>query len=197
MMRILRWFRTLAATIGFLFLLVTFTPVTYWWTAALSSPWGPDQGDTLIVLGDEMTTPEVIGINSYWRSFYAVLIWRGAHFRRIIVTGRETAPGMRDFMAAYGVPRDAIFVEPNANSTRENALFVAKMLPPGKNILLTSDYHSRRALAAFRKIGIPLTALPMPVAGKRANTRGDRWPVAIILGEETIKMVWYKLHSWI
>src|SRR5947208_4542662 len=141
-----------AAILGFVLILITVTPALGWWTSALCSPWGANDGDTLIVLGSDQTAPGVPGVTSYWRSYYAVVVWRGGHFRRLIVSGKDVAESMRDFMAAEGVPRDAITVEKAANSTRENALFVARMIKgdTGPNVLLTSDYHSLRALKAFR-----------------------------------------------
>src|SRR5438128_2081340 len=133
-----RWLYRFAALLGLLHILITVTPVLRWWTSALSSPWGADDGDTLIVLGSDRTAPGVPGISSYWRSFYAVLVWRAGHFHRIIVSGSDVAESMRDFIAGQGVPRDAIIVENQANSTRENALYVARMLQgiAGHNVLL-------------------------------------------------------------
>ncbi|MDQ1470010.1 MAG: hypothetical protein QOJ99_1490 [Bryobacterales bacterium] len=187
-----------AALLGLLHILITVTPVLGWWTSALSSPWGPNDGDTLIVLGSDQTAPGVPGISSYWRSFYAVLVWRGGHFHRVIVTGKDVAGSMRDFMAAEGVPRDAITVENAANSTRENALFTARVLKGefGRNVLLTSDYHSQRALRAFRTAGVTLTALPYPDARKRINSLMNRWDIFCVLSLETAKTVYYRARGW-
>jgi uncharacterized SAM-binding protein YcdF (DUF218 family) len=193
-----RWLYRFAALLGMLHIAITATPILRWWIAALSSPWGPDDGDTLIVLGNDLTAPGVLGINSYWRSFYAVLVWRGGHYHRIIVTGKDVAGSMRDFIAAQGVPREAIVVESAANSTRENATFVARMLQgdPGRKILLTSDYHSLRALRAFQKAGVQLTALPFPDANKRMNVLRSRWEVFWLLFDETAKTIYYRARGW-
>jgi uncharacterized SAM-binding protein YcdF (DUF218 family) len=187
-----------AALLGFLQILITVTPVLGWWTAALSSPWGSNDGDTLIVPGSDSIAPGVLGISSYWRSYYAVRIWREGHYRRVIVSGANVAGSMRDFMAAQGVPRDAILVEDAANSTRENALFVARFLEgdKGRIVLLTSDYHSRRALGAFRAAGVTLTALPFADAGKRIYSPLNRWDVFCLLTVETAKTIYYRARGW-
>jgi uncharacterized SAM-binding protein YcdF (DUF218 family) len=187
-----------AALLGFLHILITLTPVLGWWTSALASSWGPNDGDTLIVLGSDRTAPGVPGISSYWRSFYAVLVWREGHFRRVIVSGKDVAGSMRDFMAAEGVPREAITVENEADSTRENALFVARLLQgdTGRNVLLTSDYHSGRALRAFRAAGVKVTALPYPDARKRLASLMNRWDIFCVLTLETTKTIYYRARGW-
>ena len=118
-----------------------------YYVSALSTHSGAEYGDTPIVPGQDTTQPDMLGSGSYWRSFYAVLVWCGSHFHRVIVTGRTAAPPMRDPMVNRGVPRDAIMVEDSATSTRENAQYVARLLDrnTGRCVLLTSDYHMRRA----------------------------------------------------
>ena len=103
---------------------------------------------------------------------------------------------MADFLFGHGVPREAILIENEANSTRENAANVAKLLGPnpGRIVLLTSDYHSARALRTFRQAGLNTTALPYPDANKRINVWKDRWTVFLILSDETVKTVWYRVY---
>ncbi len=189
----MRWLYRTAAALGFLVILVTVTPVLRWWTAALSSHWGPNTGEFLVIPGAEMLAPDTLGLSSYWRSFYGSLEWREGHYGHIIVAGRDAAPLMADFLVNHGVPREAITTETASDSTRENAANVAKLLGPhpGRVILLTSDYHSARALRAFRKAGINATALPYPDANKRINSWKDRWSVFLLLAEETVKTAWY------
>ncbi len=193
-----RWARGVAAALGFLVILITATPVLRYWVAALSGPWGPGSGDTLIVLGQEMTAPGMLGVGSYWRTYYAVLVWREQHFSRVVVTGKDAAPLMRDLMVDQGVPRERIVVEDAAGSTRENAVFVARLLrgTGGTKVLLTSDYHSGRALRAFRKAGVEATVLPFPDAGKRFNVVSERWSVFLTLVDETARVVWYRVKGW-
>jgi len=103
---------------------------------------------------------------------------------------------MADFLAGHGVPREAITVEGRAESTRENALFVAKLLGPKPRgvVVLTSDYHSARALRVFRQAEIGATALPYPDANKRMNAWTERWSVFLTLADETVKTVWYRIR---
>ena len=115
------------AALGFLLLFVTVTPLLTYWTDALSAPWGNEKGDVMILLGAGATAPDIISLGSYWRSVHAVTLWRAEHFSRVIITGREEAPLMRDFLVLNGIPASAITIEGRSNSTRENALFAAEV----------------------------------------------------------------------
>jgi uncharacterized SAM-binding protein YcdF (DUF218 family) len=196
--RLFKWFWRFAATLGFLVLLVTVTPVLRYWVTSLSAAWGTGRGTTLIVLGQDLTAPDMLGIGSYWRSFYAVLVWRENHFRRIVVTGKDAAPLMRDLMVNQGVPAAIITVEDAATSTHDNALFVAKILAAGDGpyVLLTSDYHMGRALSTFRRAGVVASPLPFPDANKRLNDITQRWNVFLDLAGETTKVAYYRIRGW-
>lgn len=185
--------------VGFIVILVTITPVLKWWTQAFAGPWGSQDGDVLIVLGGDLTAPDLLGITSYWRAVYTIFTWREGHFRQLIVTGRGTAPLMRDFVVCNGIPREAVTIDDRATSTRENALNVAAILRGGSGrfVLLTSDYHMHRAAAAFRKAGITAERIPFPDAMKRLNNFEDRPLILWVLIEETAKNVYYKWRGWV
>lgn len=140
----------------------------------------------------------VVGLNTYWRCGYAVVTWRAGHFRRLIVAGRYAAEPMRDLLVSQGIPRNAILLEDASTSTRENALFVARLLQdnPGRRVLLTSDYHMRRALGAFRKVGIDASPLPYPDARRNMTSLPQRWGIFWLLTGETAKFAWYKVRGW-
>src|SRR4051794_28911203 len=176
---VFRWLHRLLASVGVLVVLVTVTPVLRWWTAALSAPWGPGRGDALVILGGELYAPDILELSSYWRCLYGALTWRTGQFERVIVSGRDAAPLMADFLVGHGVPAQVITIEGRAESTRENAVFVARLLGPrpGAVVLLTSEYHSARAIRLFRQAGITVTALPYPDANKRLNRWTERWSV--------------------
>jgi len=65
---------------------------------------------------------------------------------------------MADFIVERSVcpEKQAIWMEEQSHSTRENALFTATLIHgwPGKKVLLTSDCHVRRARLAFARLGI-------------------------------------------
>jgi uncharacterized SAM-binding protein YcdF (DUF218 family) len=189
----------LAAFLGLLMVTVSVTPVLKWWAAALAGRWGDERGEVLIVLGGDLTTDEILGVTSYWRSVYAVFCWRTGHYRTVVFSGRNLAGPMADFAAAYGVPRAAILTEGASANTHENALFTAELLKNDRRrkVLLTSDYHMFRALRAFRKAGLDVSPLPFPDAQKRFNTPSERWNIFCLLSIETTKICYYSARGWI
>jgi uncharacterized SAM-binding protein YcdF (DUF218 family) len=198
--RLFHFLYFLAACAGLLIITVTVFPVLlHYWTTALSPPWEDEHGDVLIVLGGDMVEPNMIGMTSYWRSYYAIRTWRTGHYRRIVVTGKDVAVLMKDCMTSQGVPPQVILVENAATSTRENAVYVAALLqgdPSGK-VLLTSDFHMGRALRVFRKAGLEVSPLPIPDAHKRLGDWTQRWSIFWMLLQETGKVAYYKTHGWI
>jgi uncharacterized SAM-binding protein YcdF (DUF218 family) len=106
---------------------------------------------------------------------------------------------MRDFVAAYGIPRQSILTEGRSSDTHQNALFTAELLRnhPGKKVLLSSDYHMFRALHTFRKAGLDVSPLPFPDAQKRFNNPVERWSVFCLLATETAKIGYYYIRGWI
>jgi uncharacterized SAM-binding protein YcdF (DUF218 family) len=191
--------RSLLVAFALMLLLVTFTPVLRWWAAALAGRWGDGKGKVLIVLGGDLTSPEILGVTSYWRSVYAVFIWREGHYQTLVLSGRNLAGPMRDFVVAYGIPRDAIMIEDRSADTHENALFTAELLrhDPRQKVLLTSDYHMFRASRAFRKAGLDVSALQFPDAQKRVNSLVERWNIFLLLTTETTAIAYYGLRGWI
>lgn len=188
-----------------LFVAVHVTPVVPWVAAWLSDDWRGTQGDVLIVLAADQLGDGTLGISSYWRAVYAVRAFRAGNFRTVVVSGRTTAPGpslaaqMAEFMAALGVPRDRIVLEERSWNTRLNALYTTALVRdwPGKKVLLTSDFHMRRARRCFRKAGLEVEPAPFPDVMKRFNHPLDRWGCAWVVGVELVKLGYYWGRGWI
>jgi uncharacterized SAM-binding protein YcdF (DUF218 family) len=188
----------LAAT-GLLVVLVTFTPLVAWYARALSGRWLDGGGEVLIALGGGALDSTTLDTGSYWRAIYARLAWERGGFRQIVVAGRGVAPLMRDFLITHGVPAEVIRVEDASASTRENALYVARMLAgvPGRKVLVTSDYHMFRARRAFEKAGLHVVPDPFPDARKGYNHWQNRWGIFLNLCAETVKIGYYRMKGWI
>lgn len=204
MHRVGRWTVRVLAAIGFLFVLVTVTPIDRWWIGKLAGPWNDPKGDVLVVLGSD-SVQDVIGWSSYWRSVYAVRAWREGGFRDVVVCGGSVngevpvAERMREFMVSQGIPAAAIRVEGASHSTRENALDTKAILEtlPGRKVLITSDYHMFRACRVFRKAGIAIEPRPFPDGGKEISDWRNRWPVFLGLCVEAVKTGYYFARGWI
>jgi uncharacterized SAM-binding protein YcdF (DUF218 family) len=104
---------------------------------------GKVSADAIVVLG---------GGPHEHRPERAVELFKQHAAPRIIVSGAGDDEINRQFLITSGVPADAIYVEGKSGTTRENAEFTIKMLREQKMksvIIVTSWYHSRRALKTF------------------------------------------------
>jgi uncharacterized SAM-binding protein YcdF (DUF218 family) len=71
---------------------------------------------------------------------------------------------LADQLAAWGIPRERLVVEPDSRNTRENALFAARIARERglrSIVVITSAFHMRRAMECFRAAGLPVDALPV------------------------------------
>lgn len=203
-----RWFLRVAATFTLMFLLVTFTPLVFWWATALAGPWNDPQGDVLIVLTGSGLEDGTLGMSSYWRAVYVLLFYRNEHFQQVLISGSGSpvpvAEAMRDFVVAQGVPAEVVRVETESTSTHESAVNLARMVRQepefyaGKRlVLMTSDYHMYRSHRAFEKVGLEVEPQPIPDIRKRYSSMLNRWGLAQELTLESVKIVYYWVKGWI
>jgi uncharacterized SAM-binding protein YcdF (DUF218 family) len=201
-----RAFVRLSVLFTLIVLTLQLTPAVRWYARWLAGSWDEADGDVLIVLSAEETPDDMVGPVSYGRAVYAVRAWREGHYRAIVVSGGPTDGGhlplarvMGQFLAAYGVPREKIFLEERSKSTRENALYTKELIGgwPGKKVLLTSDMHIFRARRAFEAAGLPVALHPYPDVLKRYADPMNRLPDAWSLCVETMKIGGYWYRGWI
>jgi uncharacterized SAM-binding protein YcdF (DUF218 family) len=189
-----------------LYLTVTFTPLVPWLAEQMMEPGNEAVGSTLIVLANEQQSDGILGLVSYWRSVYAVRVWRGGNgkFERMVISGGSggapvsMAAAMRDFVVSQGVPASRIVIEEKSTSTRENALFVKEIVKdlPGDKVVVTGDVHSYRTRRVFEKAGLPVLVRPYPETLKFSNNRMSRWSMFWGLVTETMKIGYYRLKGW-
>lgn len=88
--------------------------------------------------------------------------------RRIMETANESALARR-LLGDFGMDVSQVLFEDRSRNTHENAIFTAELLRnvarnagemPGAILLVTSAYHMPRAVGAFRKAGLDVTAMP-------------------------------------
>jgi uncharacterized SAM-binding protein YcdF (DUF218 family) len=133
--------QTTLATIG----LVTLLAVAAWSLPhqVLCIDSGTAEGDVIVLLGG----------GSYERPARAAELFKEHVASKIIISGAGDEEINRRLLLKAGVPATAIRMEATSRSTKENALFTIPLLRAehaSKVILVTSWYHSRRALKCFR-----------------------------------------------
>ena len=104
-----------------------------------------DHADALIVLGGEPLA----------RPQEAARLYAEGVAPLVFVSGIGDHGENRRILLGSGVSSSAIFVEPSAFSTFTNALFLRPLLRAAHvrtALIVTSPFHTRRALATFRKV---------------------------------------------
>ena len=94
----------------------------------------------------------VLGGGSHERPLRAAELFKQRAAQRIITTGEGDDEINRELLISNGVPASAIQIENKSTTTQENAKFTIKLLRAEEihtAILVTSWYHSRRALKTF------------------------------------------------
>src|ERR1035437_550283 len=103
---------------------------------------GAGQADAMVVLGG----------GSLERAERAAELFKAGETPRIICSGLGDAGVNAAFLTNSDVPTAAILLEPKSHTTRENAKFsipLLRALGAKRVIIVTTWYHSRRALACF------------------------------------------------
>ena len=112
--------------------------------------------DAIVVLGGEPGA----------RAKHAATLVTNGLAPRVFVSGFGDCQTMRDVLIKHGVRTNIIELECDARTTQENALFTVQWLRAQKCrrvILVTSWFHSRRALSSFRKYAPEIKFLSAPV----------------------------------
>jgi uncharacterized SAM-binding protein YcdF (DUF218 family) len=107
----------------------------------------------------------VLGGGSHDRPSQAIDLFNAHAAPRIILTGEGDDLINWRILREAGVPAKAIQIENKSLTTRENALFTIKLLRAEhvhRVILVTSWYHSRRALKTFEHYAPNITFYSRP-----------------------------------
>jgi uncharacterized SAM-binding protein YcdF (DUF218 family) len=165
-----RSLQTIVAVVAMFFVLF-YTPAV-WWAASplyLSAP--PRPVDAIVVFGGGVGESGEAGGGYQERVVAAVDLYRAGYARAIVFSSgfrfaMREAEVMRDLAIANGVPAEAITLEDHAANTHENVVFSNAILQKHgwKSLLLVSSpYHMRRAMWAWRAAAPDVTVVPTPV----------------------------------
>jgi uncharacterized SAM-binding protein YcdF (DUF218 family) len=138
----------------------------------------------------------VLGVGSYERPDRAADLYRSGAAPKIIVSGRGDFAQNRQILVAAGMPASAICVEPRSNSTKQNAQFsIALLRELGAKhvIIVTSWYHSRRALHAFQHYAPDITFHSRPSYCGCSRTQWSHVGVKRYIYVEYLKLLGYWL----
>jgi uncharacterized SAM-binding protein YcdF (DUF218 family) len=141
------------------------------------------QADAIVVLGGARERPA-----------QAAELFRSGAAPRIIVSGQGDFASNRQVLVAEGVPPSCIQVEPKSNSTRQNAQFsisLLRELGARRVIIVTSWYHSRRALHAFQHYAPDIQFYSRPSYYGYPRTQWSREGITGYIRSEYVKLAGY------
>jgi uncharacterized SAM-binding protein YcdF (DUF218 family) len=141
-----KWFQKVAIVL--LVLAVLFVAALFFFPQQfLCVDSGPAKADVIIVLG---------GGGAHERPVRAAELFNEHAAPRILISGAGDDEINRRALIRYGVPASAIEIEGQSRTTRQNAMFSVALLRAQhvqSAIIVTSWYHSRRALCTFEHFG--------------------------------------------
>jgi uncharacterized SAM-binding protein YcdF (DUF218 family) len=162
-------------------LIVLFTPCANTLSRLLIVAESLGPSDVIVVLGGGVNRDGSLSEISLRRVWYGVRLFKHGYAPLLLFSTGVTsdlnvvseARRMADAALDMGVPPAMIFLEERSTRTAENAVEVAKILRAqrsGAVLLVTHPTHMRRAVAAFRRVGVVVR--PAPTDGNEINARG-------------------------
>jgi uncharacterized SAM-binding protein YcdF (DUF218 family) len=148
---------------------------------------GERRADVLVVLGGGMAE----------RHRRAAELFHEGVAPRILVTGNGKAETRIQELTKAGVPEQAIQEEWRATSTKDNALLAIPLLRENRAkavVIVTSWYHSRRALQCFRHFAPDIQFYSRPSYWAFARADWARLDIAKNIRAEYIKLPGYWLR---
>ena len=122
----------------------------------------PEKADAIVMLGGE----------SFYRPARAMELFRQGLAPLVVVTGKGDVDEMRYWFEKNGLPMLEFRAEADSTNTWQNARFtvlILRKMKMRKVILVTSWYHSRRALACFRKAAPEIKFISLPTVADRPS----------------------------
>ena len=147
--------------------------------------------DSGVVTADVMV---VLGGGSLERAERAAELFKAGEAPRIICSGLGDAEVNAAYLTNSGVPATGIMLEPKSHTTRENAKFSIPLLHAlgaHRVIIVTTWYHSRRALACFEHFAPDLTFYSRPSYFGYPNADSNRKSINGYIKSEYWKLLGY------
>jgi uncharacterized SAM-binding protein YcdF (DUF218 family) len=186
------------------------------WSVNIDSPKMPNVYSCAIVLGGYASVHQ--NGDGYFngacdRFIEAVKLFNTGEVKHVLLSGGNGSlvPGkykeatwVETQLLIFKVPDSSMLIENNSRNTIENAVFSKQLLqksglkPP--YLLVTSDFHMRRALMIFNKEGLQVIPYPCDYSvGQGSNSFGDLIPDGTAWGEWNIylkELVGYVVDKW-
>jgi uncharacterized SAM-binding protein YcdF (DUF218 family) len=164
------------------FVVTAFTPAPRLIHRAMTSPSEERHADAIVVLGASVSPEGLLDSASLRRTLAGVRAQRRGLAPVLLLLGprhgNAVEADVRSALATdLGVPKEAIRTEPRALTTQQEARRAADLLLPQgarRVLLVTSEYHIRRARALFERAGFEVAPLAVPEIDAASNRPEER-----------------------
>jgi len=183
------------------------SPFVWWAAEPLRIAEVPRRADAIVVFAGGVGESGKAGGGYQERVRRAVDLYRAGHAPRLVFSSGYAfafaeAEVMRELATSLGVPGDAIVLETRAASTFDNVVYSARILESeGRRtaLLVTSPYHTRRALLTWRTQAPAIDVVSVPVAQSQFYAHGRGASLEQIRGilHEYEAIVAYWWNGWI
>lgn len=190
-------------------LLVAWTPLTYWMSQDLPRREPLEPADAVYVLGSGLQDDGELSTLAMSRLLHGLEVLGEGWAPRLILPElpaphRSYREAACDVMMSLGLGQEVLTVGP-VRDTHDEAVQVAALaneLDLGRIILVTSPSHSRRASAAFEAAGVRVLSSPSQQTlfdyENLESARGDQSLQAFgFLAHEYVGLYYYRLRGWI
>ncbi len=204
-----------ATTLALLVGLILFTPLPVWLLGWLEVRQAPQPADAIVVLGGGMhcRASELEG-SSLARLEKGLELWRAGWAPRLTLSdtvgeifGDSRCPSLgrvalERVRALYGMAGPEVVLLPQMRTTRTEALAVAEVAQTRgwqRVLLVTTPAHSRRAVGAFRRLGLEVVSVPSsePRFDRTLAQPFDRLLALTPLVREYLGLGLYRLRGWL
>jgi len=202
-----RILRRLGAVLVFLLLIVSLTPLVNIAAITFTGPSERKPSDAIVVLAagisrgklqDESVRRALGGITLYKEGLAPVLVLSGrGNDREPQITEAERRS---TFAQSMGIPAEAILKEETANTTREEAVRISRLLMLRglrRILLVTESLHERRAKLVFERAGLEVFSVPSDDYPSSSGSPLRRFWLAARMAQESIALAYYHLVGYI
>lgn len=142
------------------------------------------------------------------RAVQAFELYKRGKIKKIIISGGGKSllgnkknvsenDGIRQYLIYSGVPAEDIIQESQSRNTRDNAINTAKILKEqfntNKCIVITSAFHTPRAVRCFQKAGVDVAAFP----AHYMQENYELWIDKFFPSEQALEAFYYVWHEMV
>lgn len=200
-----RWLAVAVVPLGFLWMLVAFTPLSAWLARGLARQELEEPADAVFVSLAGLAPGAQRMTEAHNRALHGAELLARGKVKTLVVAESSFLPSLallRDVMSRLGIEGQPVAAG-RADTTREEAVAVASLArEKGWKLLLvvSSPIHSRRACASLEKEG--LTVVSTPSLESRFNldeldTAGDRLVAFGSIMHERLGLWVYARRGWV